>query len=841
MIMGKKGVPVVKRSLLSWVLPGNIKLQVAIVCVISVTVFARVFPLEMQKRIVNEAINLRKIDLLFTYCALYLAAVVLAGMLKYLINVLQVFISQRTLAKMRKDLYSHILTLPLSFFRKTGSGLVVSSLVKEVAAAGDFVGMALGVPITSIFTLLAFAVYLFILNPWLAILSLSIYPFILLIVPLLQRKANQANKRRVDATRTLSNKITESIAGIHEVHGNGAYDLENRKFGKLVDHLLKIRIVWGMWRFGVKSTNNFFINLSPFLIFMLGGYLTIKGRLELGALVAFLSAQERLYGPWKELISFYQLYQDASVGYKKSMEYFDVPVEHEIRPRDRKPYELKGDIDVKDLSFITEDGIRLIEGVNFSLKAGEHFALVGFSGSGKSTLAQCVGQLYKYSRGHVLIGRKEVSDLTKSDIVKNVGIIAQAPFIFDGTIRENLLYSYASMMDQDAEGKDGSMPQLDDLIEVIQQTGVFPDILRFGLNTILDPEQYRDLGPIINRVRQNFQREFGESLAEYVEFFDENKYLYFSNILENLIFGTPNKESFAISRLPRNKYFLDFLDDADLTRPLLSLGAELSRQSVDILGNLPPEKAFFEQSPVRPEELDPLKDLLERLQGRRLHQLSDQDRERLLGLALRFVPGRHKMVGLPTMLEELILEGRAMFRERITRDNPGAVTFFDISRYIYSQTILNNILFGKPKTQKQEAQEKIYQSIIRLLIEEDLLERIVEIGMEFQVGTKGDRLSGGQRQKIAIARAFLKAPRILIMDEATSALDNASQARIQNQLDTKFRENTTVIAVVHRLDITRNYDKVAVMKAGKILEMGHHDELIEKKGIFYELVSGKRG
>ncbi|MBW2066506.1 MAG: ABC transporter ATP-binding protein/permease [Deltaproteobacteria bacterium] len=839
--MGKKDIPVVKRSLFSWILPGNVKLQLAIVCVISVTVFARVFPLEMQKRIVNEAINLRKIDLLFTYCALYLAAVILSGMLKYLINVLQVLISQRTLAKMRKDLYSHILTLPLSFFRKTGSGLVVSSIVRELAAAGDFVGMALGVPITSILTLLAFAAYLFTLNSWLAMLSLSIYPFILLVVPLLQRKANQANNRRVDVTRDLSNKITESIAGIHEIHGNGAYHLENRKFATVIDNLLKIRVVWGMWRFGVKSTNNFFINLSPFLIFMIGGYLAIKGRLELGALVAFLSAQERLYGPWKELISFYQLYQDASVGYRKSMEYFDVPVEYEIKPKDRKPYELEGDIEVKDLSFITEDGIRLIEGVNFSLKAGEHFALVGFSGSGKSTLAQCVGQLYKYSRGEVLIGRKEVSSLTKSDIVRNVGIIAQSPFIFDGTIKENLLYSYSSMVDEEGNGKSPSMPDLDDLIEVIQQTGVFPDILRFGLNTMLDPDKYGDFGPLINRVRQSFQREFGESLAEYVEFFDVNKYLYFSSILENLIFGTPNKDSFTISRLPKNQYFLNFLDDADLTRPLLSLGAELSRQSVDILGNLPPEKAFFEKSPVRPEELDPLKALVERLRGQRLHQLAVEDREQLLTLALRFVPGRHKMARLPKMLEELILEGRAMFRERITRDDPGAITFFDISEYMYGQTILNNILFGKPKTQKQEAQEKIYQSIIRLLIEEDLLERIVEIGMQFEVGTKGDRLSGGQRQKIAIARAFLKSPRILIMDEATSALDNNSQARIQNQLDTKFRVNTTVIAVVHRLDITKNYDKVAVMKAGKIVEMGSYDELIEKKGVFYELVSGKRG
>jgi ABC-type multidrug transport system fused ATPase/permease subunit len=156
--------------------------------------------------------------------------------------------------------------------------------------------------------------------------------------------------------------------------------------------------------------------------------------------------------------------------------------------------------------------------------------------------------------------------------------------------------------------------------------------------------------------------------------------------------------------------------------------------------------------------------------------------------------------------------------------------------YIYSQTILNNIFFGKNKSANPQAQERIDQSIIQLLIEEDLLERIIEIGMTYQVGTKGERLSGGQRQKVAIARTFLKAPKILILDEATSALDHKSQTRIQNLLETRWKKKSTVISVVHRLDTIKNYDQVAVMKAGKILEIGTYDDLLARKGILHELV-----
>jgi ABC-type bacteriocin/lantibiotic exporter with double-glycine peptidase domain len=113
---------IVKKSLISWIVSQNKWLQFLLVITAFLAVFANVLPLEMQKRIVNDAINLRKFDLLVFYCGIYLAAVVSASTLKYLINILQNVIGQRTIAEMRKALYAHILTIPLSFYRKTQPG-----------------------------------------------------------------------------------------------------------------------------------------------------------------------------------------------------------------------------------------------------------------------------------------------------------------------------------------------------------------------------------------------------------------------------------------------------------------------------------------------------------------------------------------------------------------------------------------------------------------------------------------------------------------------------------------------------------------------------------------------
>ncbi len=837
--MAKAETPIIKRSVFSWIFDGYLKLQLLLLLIIAIMVFARVLPLEMQKRIVNQAINLRNIDLLFVYCGVYLAAVIFSSILKYLTNVIQTVITQRATANMRKALYQHILTLPLSFFRKTQPGMVVNALGTELTLPGNFVGMAVAAPVTNLLTLLAFAAYLFWLNWLLAVVSLSIYPLVIFIIPVLQKGVNQANKKRVDASRDFSSRVAESISGIHEIKGNGAFRIENRKYDKLVERLQKIRVVWDLYRFGVKTANGFFTGLGPFLVFLLGGWLTIKGRLELGALVAFLSAQEKLFDPWKELIEFYQLYQDGRVTYDRTMEYFDAEPDYELEPKDREPMDLEASIEVRDLSFVTETGISLLDGINLSLKAGEHLALVGFSGSGKSTLALCIGQLYKYTGGSVLIGDKEVSSLTKKDMVNNIGFVAQSPFIFEGTIEENIIYSYQAKADGNGGQEGTGRPSLDDVIAVLHQTGIFVDVLRFGLNAILTRDQNQDLVDVLVRVRKNFQRNFGEDLADYVEFFDENQYLYYSSVAENLIFGTANKNEFSNANLSKNEYFLAFLKQADLHRPLLSLGVQLAKQTIDILGSLPPDAVFFQQSPIAAEELETYKVLVDHLKKKKLHELAEDDHQKLLELILRFIPGIHKMIALPAIVETLILEGRALFRENIARDDPDAITFYEMSQYIYSQTILNNIFFGKITAENPKAQESINQSIIQLLIEEDLLETIIQIGLKFEVGTKGDKLSGGQQQKLAIARIFLKAPKILIMDEATSALDNKSQARIQNLLETRWKKKSTVVAVVHRLDTVKNFDKVAVMKAGKILEIGTYDELMARKGSLYELVGKK--
>ena len=834
-----KEVPIYKRSLYSWVFTTSVPLQILLVVLIFGVVFLRVLPLEIQKRIVNDVLAVGDVSQLLIYCLIFLLAVVFSSLLKLAVNGLQTVIGQRALTDMRRELYQHILRLPLSFFRKTPTGTVVASLVTELAASANFVGAAIAIPLSNVMTLVAIGAYLIWLNALLGIVTLSIYPIALFVVPLVQRGVNNWNKRRVDTSNRMASRITESVSGISEIHAQGSFQSEERSYNSIIEKLLKIRIIWTLYRYGVKVTNNLFVGLGPVVVMLLGGYLLMQGETELGSIVAFLSAQEKLYDPWKELIDFYQTQQDASVRYNKVMQIFKGDTEFTLLADRPAAGPHRGRIEIQDLEFVTPNGISLLDQVNLSIEAGEHLALVGFSGSGKSTLAKCIGQLYSYTGGELLLDGRSVASLSKEEVVNAIGFISQEPFIFSGTISDNLTYACNALADYPDRGDEREPVSLDDKIAALQQAGVFVDTLRFGLNTILDHERHPELEARFLAVRENFQNNFGDELAEHVEFYNQDNYLYHSTIVENLVFGSIDG-SLTLDNLEENRDFLSFLDSVNLNLPLLETGADLLRQTVEILGrDVPRESVFFEQTPVNPDEYDRYLELADLLGTTSVSELYPEDRQLLMKLAFRYIPSLHKIVDLQPLLEKLLLAGRREFRSWSQEHMAGSVSFYKDTEYIRSQSILNNIFYGSLTSDSPKIEERVNQCIVQLLIEEDLLEQVAAIGMDFEVGNRGDKLSGGQQQKLSIARVLLKKPKVLIMDEATSALDNASQGRIQNLIE-KWKGSTTVISVIHRLDLLPSFDKVAVMKSGKIIESGEPQTLLAEQGVLYELVHGKK-
>ncbi|SDB08422.1 ABC-type multidrug transport system, ATPase and permease component [Desulfonatronum thiosulfatophilum] len=837
----KPPLQVTKRTLFSWVFHRHLKLQILLVVIILITVASRVLPLELQKNIINDAIGMRDVDLLLFYSGLYIAIVVLGGILKYAINLIQSYIGQQTLKTIRRDLFNHIISLPLPFFRKTPPGTVINSMVTELNPVGDFIGQAFSTPLVNILTFLAIAGFMFYLNPLLAGLSLLLYPTELIILPWLQRKMNAANRRRMASTQSVSGTIGESIGGVQEIHANASYKLEDDKFGKKLDLLYKNTLTMYAFKYGIKFYNNFFQSLGPFILFLVGGYLAIQGQLDIGALVAFLSSYEKLYDPWKELMEYYQTYQDSTVRYSQIMSYYDIEPEYLFSPVDRSLHEMHGQIDAQAVGYMVDGNIKLLDRINLSVQPGELLALVGFSGSGKSTLALCMAQIFNYTSGSLKIDGRELNRLTKADMAVNMGMVAQHPFIFEGTLQDNLLYSCEAqrLQGKTCPGMSGT-PSLDRIIEVIQQVGLYLDVLSFGFRGTLDPEKDQELAGHILHARQMLRQNAGEDLVEDVEFFDPQHYVHGATLAQNLIFGSSATPGLTSETLHANASFRRFLKTQELLEPLDALGHAIASRNVDVINTLGGGMELFADSPIPADDFDEYALLVSRVPEYDFAKFDENDRAKLLKLALGFISSSNAMGRISSDLRRRIVSSRAAFKKWAEENAPGAFTFYRLDSYIASESILDNILFGVIRPEIAGAEDRIKKRIMQVLIIEDVLDRIIEYGLQFNVGSQGDRLSGGQRQKTALARVFLKNPPILILDEATAALDNASQTRIQNLLESKFKTKSTVIAVVHRLDILKGYDRIGVLKSGKLVELGSYEELIKKKGVFHELVHGRQ-
>ena len=147
---------------------------------------------------------------------------------------------------------------------------------------------------------------------------------------------------------------------------------------------------------------------------------------------------------------------------------------------------------------------------------------------------------------------------------------------------------------------------------------------------------------------------------------------------------------------------------------------------------------------------------------------------------------------------------------------------------LFTGTLRENITYGSDKI----SEERLWE-VIRAANLEDVVKNLPD-GLDTMITEHGENLSGGQRQRISIARAFLRDPKILILDEATSALDSISEKKIQDSIQKLVKGRTTLI-VAHRLSTIRNADRIAVIGNGNVLESGSYEELMEKKGIFYQM------
>jgi putative ABC transport system ATP-binding protein len=820
-----------------------------------------------------------QIAYLMLLCAAFLALVLINGAFKYYINTFKGRLGERMLRRFRYQLYQRMLLFPLSYFQRNSSAQIIPMITAECDSLGGFIAEALNTPVFQGGQLLTNIFFMFMQDPILGLAAVALYPVQGYVIPKLQFKVNQLGRRRVRTVRQVADRVQESATGMADILANDTVKLQLTAFAHLLGTIYDIRFEIFQRKFFVKFLNNFLGQLTPFFFLSIGGYLVIHDKISVGALAAVLWAQKDLASPWKELLDFYQLFQDSKIKYEQIVEQFQpagmMDVRLQLEEPERVP-RLTGEIVVANLALAEDGGSRVLDGVSFTVPLDQHIAIIGQGGSGKNELALLLARLIRPTSGRIMIGDVDIATLPTAVTGRRIGYVGTTPYLFAGTLRDNLVLGlrhrpvrppeydaattkrrstqiyearrsgnidldlHADWLDYDAAGVPDTKGLSARITEVLARVDFEEAVYALGLRWRLDPEANPEAAARLLEARKALARRLIEDgITELVETYDVDRFNFNASVAENLLFGTPIGPAFDFEALADNTYVLQVLAKVGLIDDLVEAGRQVAETMIELFADLPPDHEFFDQfSFISANDLPEFVAILGRIGAGGPAALAKADRTKLLSLPFKLIPARHRLDVIDEAMQVRLLEARRVFRAALPVEARPEIEFFDAERYNAAASVQDNILFGKIAYGEADAPVRVPSVLAEVVDALSLRQTVIDVGLDYNVGTGGSRLSFAERQKAGIARAVLKRPDLLILNEATSALDGLAQSRVTKGLRDEFA-GRGIIWVLHRASLARNFDRVIVLSAGKLQEQGAPSELDHNGSLMSLLVAAE--
>jgi len=825
-----------------------------------------------------DGFALHQLPYLFALTFAFLALIVVNGGLKFQINTMKGWLGERMLRRLRYALFDRILRFPLTRFRRVKSAELATMIKDEVEPLGGFVGESLIAPL--FFALEALTAMIFILRQhvYLGLIALGVVAAQAIIIPKLRRRLLTLAKQRQLGARQLSGRIAEVADGVIEVHAHDTSNYERAEISSRLGKIFRIRFEFFQRKFLIKFLNNFLSQVGPFLYYLVGGYLVIKGSLDIGTLVAVIAAYKDLPSPIKELIDWDQQRLDVQIKYTMVVEQFTVedlaPAELQA-PLQAPQLPESGAVRVSNLTLAGEAGTKLIDGITFEVGLDQHVAILGSHAAGVGELTQMLARLVVPSSGRVEVGGIDMTKAPEAVTGRAMAYVGPAAYLFPTSVRENLLYGLkhyplrergyegkeraeyqfqmseakrtdSTLLDYEADWTDyraagASSPEDMDasIVEVLKTVELEETIFELGLRSAVDAADHPALAENVLRAREAIRaRLAGPGMQGLVEQFDAERYNRNATLAENLLFGTPiGKKIFDVENLAGNDYVRRVLGETGLAGDLLKTGHKLAETMVELFSGLPPGHEFFERfSFIKQDDLPEVKAVLARAADAGLDAIEEADRDLLMALPFKLISARHRLDLIDEAFEARILQARRYFAAHLPAGMRRGVEFFDAARYNGAATLQDNILFGKVATGQAQAGTRIAAMLHEVLEELKLRPQVASIGLGYQVGVGGARLSSADRQKVAIARALLKRPAVLILDQAAGSLDAGSQNRLVANL-LESRKGRCVFWALQRSDLAERFGHTLVMERGRLAEQGRFADLKSSGGALQKMLN----
>lgn len=393
-----------------------------------------------SKVLLDDVVPNKDYSQLYTLIGIVIVAITIQAVTSFLLTRILSVQAQYLISELRAQVQKKVLSLPISFFDNTKSGALVSRIMTDVEGVRNLIGTGLVQLVGGTFTAIISLIILIKLNPWMTLfvfVPLSIFGFIALkafkyIRPIFRKRG------KINAEVT--GRLTETLGGVRVIKAFNAEAQENIIFEKGVDKLYQ-NVKKSLTATALMtSSSTFLIGVATTGIMGIGGYYMILGEMTTGEFLFFTLILGFMIAPIVQMSNIGSQLTEALAGLDRTEELMNMTAEEDDKERNVQLETLNGDIEFNDVSFSYEEDKEVLHNISFKAPAGSVTALVGSSGSGKSTIAGLSATFLNPKSGKVTIDNQDLSKVKLNSYRKYLGVVLQDEFLFEGTIRENIMF-----------------------------------------------------------------------------------------------------------------------------------------------------------------------------------------------------------------------------------------------------------------------------------------------------------------------------------------------------------------------------------------------------------------
>ena len=433
------------RRILSYLRPYWLQLLLVFVTIL-VSAVLGLLPSIITGRIVDEALVGKNMALLIRLLVLAFVTLSASQVISVLESYINAWISQRIIFDMKNQMYDHLQHMPHAFFTSEKQGDIITRMNTDISGVSSVISGTMSSIVSNIATVVTTLVALFTMSWQLALVGIVVLPLLILPTKRVGKKRYQLLKDSQAKSDEMNQLINEtlSVSGSLLVKLFTREKREYERFVKVNEEVTRLNLKEqqsGRW---FRVVMGLFTQLGPLLIYFAGGWIIIRHAdpgLTVGTVTATVSLVNRLYRPVESLLNIHVDFTRSLALFTRIFDYFDMENPIVSPENGKKPDVSDGDIVYDHVAFSYDPEKPLLKDIDFTVPAGKMYAVVGPSGSGKSTVVNLIPRLYDVLRGSVKIAGTDVRDFDLSYLRSCIGVVTQDSYLFNGSIRENLLYA----------------------------------------------------------------------------------------------------------------------------------------------------------------------------------------------------------------------------------------------------------------------------------------------------------------------------------------------------------------------------------------------------------------